>query len=184
MTAVTPLTPLKCAGYALPTPPRCGTWQIDPARSVLELRLRDLHRRSVLLAPIRHGDVSLTERAGTSAIRLRLGIAGIRHGTRRAARWLEAVGLDSLDQPSEFGSELFLAAPDGWRMSGRLSSANLDAMLVADVRIHSVSTQPNGQDAMVLTAAGTISRGHAPGLSNHTLGKRVTVRIAARMLHD
>ncbi|MDX6207494.1 MAG: hypothetical protein QOF39_3551 [Frankiales bacterium] len=184
MTAVTPLTPLKCAGYALPTPPRCGTWQIDPARSVLELRLRDLHRRSFLLAPIRHGEVHLTERAGTSAIQLRLGIAGIRHGTRRVARWREAVGLDSLDQPYEFGSELFLAAPDGWRMSGRLSAANLEAMLVADVRIHTVSTQPNGQDAMVLTAAGTISRGHAPGVSNHALGKRVAVHIAARMLHD
>jgi hypothetical protein len=57
-------------------------------------------------------------------------------------------------------------------------------MLVADVRIHTVSTQPNGQDAMVLTAAGTISRGHAPGLSNHALGKRVAVHIAARLLHE
>jgi hypothetical protein len=184
MTAVTRLTPMKCAGYALPTPPRPGTWRIDPTRSIVELRLRDLHRRSIVLAPIRHGDVSLNDRAGTSAIRLRLGIAGTRHGTRRAARWLEAVGLDSLEHSSEFGSELFLAAPDGWRMSGRLRAANLDAMLVADVRIHSVSTQSDGHDAMVLSATGTISRGPAPGLSDHTLGKRVAVRITARMLHD
>jgi hypothetical protein len=184
VTTVTPLTPLKCAGYALSTPPRSGTWRIDPRRSIVELRLRDLHRMSILLAPIRHGDVNLSDRAGTSAIRLRLGITGIRHGTRRAARWLEAVGLDSLENPSEFDSELFLAAPDGWRMSGRLRAENLDVVLVADVRIHNVSTQPDGHDAMVLTAKGTISRGPAPGIGQHTLGKRVGIRVAARMLHD
>jgi hypothetical protein len=37
---------------------------------------------------------------------------------------------------------------------------------------------------MILTAKGTIARGPAPGLSDHTLGKRVAVLIAARMLHD
>lgn len=51
MSISTLLSPLKCVGYALPTPPRPGSWLIDRQVCFIELRLPELHRTSVLEAP-------------------------------------------------------------------------------------------------------------------------------------
>jgi WhiB family redox-sensing transcriptional regulator len=75
MNPATLLTPLKGAGYQLAVPPRSGTWRIDQGFSVVELRVRELHRTSLLLVPISQGDVTLTEKGATRAIKLRLGSA-------------------------------------------------------------------------------------------------------------
>jgi hypothetical protein len=184
MTSATLLTPLKVAGYRLTIPPRSGIWRIDPKFSVFELRLRDGRRTSLLTAPVREGQLTLTEPVSTSTIRFRLDAAKLRHGTRRAAGWLQTAGLDNTSGPSLFASDIVLASPRGWRMSGRLRTQRLNELFIADVSIHSVSTHPNGRDAMVLTAVGSLARCRLPGLTQLALGKRVYVRLCADLIHD
>jgi hypothetical protein len=184
MTTSTLLCPLKCVGYALPTPPRSGSWLIDRRVSFVELRLRELHRTSVLEAPLQDGEVSLADTASVSGIQLQLGAAVTRRGSRRAGKWLRAAGLDSVDQLLRFDSRLLLASPHGWRMCGRLRGARLDAMLVADARLHDIHTQADGHDAMVVTANGSVERSRTPELNDILLGSRVAVRIHAYVVHD
>jgi uncharacterized protein YunC (DUF1805 family) len=184
MTATTHLTPLKSAGYALPLPPRTGNWQIDPTVSYIELRVRELHRTSVLEAPILGGEANVTDTASTSDIQLRLGSAFTRRASTRAGNWMRAAGLDSLEQPLRFDSQLLLASPQGWRMCGRLRAERLDALFVADARIHGVRTQTDGHDGMVITASGTITRARTRELSDALLHARVSVCIHAYLIHD
>jgi uncharacterized protein YunC (DUF1805 family) len=184
MTTTTLLTPLKSAGYALPLPPRTGNWQIDPTVSYIELRVRELHRTSVLEAPILDGEAEVTGTASTSKLQLRLGSAFTRRASTRAGNWMRAAGLDSLEQPLRFDSQILLASPQGWRMCGRLRAEHLDEMLIADARIHGVRTQTDGHDGMVITASGAITRARTRELSEALLHVRVNVRIHAYLIHD
>lgn len=181
---MTPLTPLRSAGYDLALPPRAGFWRVDPAGSFVQLCLRTLHRRSYFSAPVRQGSALLTDAAGTSAIDLRFDSHWTRRGTRQAVRWLDRQGFGSPEWPAVFGSSVLLASPDGWRMCGRLSAEHLDAVLVADARISGVRTDSNGHDAMLVHAVGAISRGQSLGVADFTLGPRVAVRIRTRLVHD
>jgi hypothetical protein len=184
MSIATLLSPLKCVGYALPTPPRTGSWLIDREVSFIELRMRELHRTSVLEAPLQDGEISLADTASVSGIQLRLGAAFARRGSRRAAQWLTAAGLDSVDEPLHFDSRLLLASPHGWRMCGRLRGARLDAMFVADAHLHDIHTQADGHDAMVMTACGSIERSRTHDLNDVLLGSRVAVRMHTHLIHD
>ena len=169
MTAPAPLMP---AGYALPAPPRTGSWRIDPGVSYLELRVRELHRTSVLEAAIVDGEAHLTATASTSGIWLQLG-AAVARGSSRATDWMRVAGLDSIAQPPRFHSGILLAAPHGWRMCGQLRAERLDAMLIADAQVHSVRTQTDGHDVMVMTARGAITRTGTRGLNAVLLRRRV-----------
>ena len=177
------LSPLKCVGYALPTPPRPGSWLIDREVSFIELRMREPHRTSVLEAPLQDGEVSLADTASGSGIQLHLGAAFTRRGSSRAANWLRAAGLDSVDEPLRFDSRLLLASPHGWRMCGRLRGARLDAMLVADADLHDVHTRADGHDAMVMIASGSIERSPTRDLNDVLLGSRVAVRMHMYLIH-
>lgn len=184
MSSSTLLSPLKCIGYALPTPPRPGSWHIDREASFIQLLVRELHRTSVLEAPLHDGELSLADTASVSGICLHLGAAFTRRGSRRAAGWLKAAGLDSVDEPLRFYSRLLLASPDGWRMCGRLRGARLDAMLVADAHLHDIHTQADGHDAMVMTATASIERSRTNDLNDKLLATRVAVRMHAYVIHD
>jgi hypothetical protein len=184
MTASRLLTPLKSAGYALPVPPRTGRWQIDPHVSFVELRVRELHRTSVLEAAIVDGAAHLTDTASTSGIRLQLGAAFARRESRRATSWMRLAGLDSIEQPPRFESRRLLAAPHGWRMCGQLRAERLDAMLIADARVHSVRTLTDGHDGMVMTASGAITRTRTGELSEVLLRSRVAIRIHTYLIHE
>jgi hypothetical protein len=150
----------------------------------MELRLRQLHRTRALEAPIASGVVSLADTASGCAIRLRLGAGLTRGGSRRAADWPRLTGLDSLERPLRFDSQLLLASPHGWRMCGRIRAEHLDSLLVADAHVHRVCTQPDGHDGMVVTAAGAIVRSRTHDLNDMLLGSRVAVRIHTYLIHD
>jgi hypothetical protein len=184
VTPVTDLTPMKGAGYALTVPPRAGTWRVEPARSFIQLRLRNLCRQSVFTASVGHGSARLTDVAATSAMDLRFDPSWTRRGTRPAAHWLDRHGFGNVDVPVAFGSSVLLASPQGWRMSGLLHADRLDAVLVADVRITEVRTRSDGRDAMFLNAIGSISRGPALGVSDWSLAPRVAVWIRAQLVHE
>jgi len=184
MTAATLLTPLKSAGYALAVPPRTGNWQIDPGVSYLELRLRELHRTSLLEAPIIHGQAHLTDTASTSWIQLQFGAAYGRRGSSRATAWMRSAGLDSRERPARYDSRMLLASPRGWRMCGQLHGESLDAMLIADAHVLNVLTRSDGRDAMVMTAYGCINRTRSGDLSQALVRSRVAVRIHAYLVHD
>jgi hypothetical protein len=184
MSTATMLSPLKSVGYELPIPPRSGDWQIDPELSFLELRVRQLHRTRALEAPIVAGLVRLADAASGCAIRIRLGAAPTRRGSNRATDWLRSAGLDSLDEPLRFDSQLLLASPYGWRMCGRIRAKHIDSLLVADAHVHRVCTQPDGHDGMVVTATGAITRTRTHDLSDMLLGSRVAVRMHTYLIHD
>ena len=184
MNAQPELTSLKGAGYGLPAPPRAGTWRIEPVRSFIQLRMRNLGRHSIFSAPVGHGSARLTDKAATSTIDLRFDPCWSRSGTRQAAAWLDRQGFGSVDVPAVFGSSILLASPDGWRMCGRLRAESMDAVLVADARITEVHTRRDGHDAMFVNAIGAISRGDAFSVSDFTLGPRVAVWIRAQLIHE
>ena len=180
----TVFSPLKRVGYALPTPPRPGSWLIDREASFIELRLRELCRTRLLTARLQDGEVSLADTASVSGIQLHVGTVSARHGSSHTTHWLRAAGLDAVDEPLSFDSRLLLASPHGWRMCGRLSSAHLDAMLVADAHLHDIHTQSDGHDAMVMTATGSIGRRRMHDVNDVLVGSRVAVRMHAHLIHD
>jgi hypothetical protein len=183
MTAAALLTPMRTPGYGLAVPPRAGTWRVNPAASYVQLCIRHAYRRSFFTTAVHQGAARLTDLAGSSAVELRFDSHWTGQGTHQAAQWLEQQGFGSVEFPGLFGSELILASPDGWRMSGWLSAARLETFLVADARIEGVRTQPNGQDAMLVRAVGAIPR-HRQGVRELQRTPRVSMRIQAQLIHD
>jgi len=184
VTATRSLTPLRCGGYGLPVPPRSGVWYLDPTLSSIELRVRELHRTSVLQAPAVDGVAQLTETAGTSSIELRFGPPSTHRASTGTGNWMRFAGLDSQTEPLRYGSGHVLASPHGWRMCGRLQAEHLDELLIADARIHDVYTRLDGHDAMDVIAVGAIRRPRSRQLGDALLRSRVTVRVRAHLVHD
>jgi hypothetical protein len=180
----TVFSPLKCVGYALPTPPRPGSWLVDRESSFIELRLRELYRTRVLTAPVQGGEVSLAATASVSGIQLQLGAVSARHGSSHTTHWLRAAGLDGDDEPWRFDSRLVLASPHGWRMCGRLRGTRVDAVFVADAHLCDIRTRSDGHDAMVMIATGSIDRRRFCDVNDALLGSRVAVRMRAHLVHD
>ena len=184
MTAVRGLSPLRAGGYGLPLPPRPGSWQVEPRRSTLELRVRELHRTSRLEAPVVAGEIAMTTAAGTSALALQFGAPSTEHASTMAGTWARDVGLDDPDQSLRYASSHVLASPYGWRSCGRLGSERFTALLVMDARIHAVYTRLDGHDAMDVTAVGAIRRPWTSRLGESLLRSRVLVRIRTHLVHD
>jgi len=184
VTATRGLSPLRAGGYGLPVPPRPGSWRVEPRRSCLELRVRELHRTSRLEAPVTAGEISMTPAAGTSALALQFGTPSTEYASVMTGAWARDVGLDDPDRPLRYASSHVLAAPHGWRSCGRFGSERFTALLVMDARIHAVYTRLDGHDAMDVTAIGAIRRPWTSRLGESLLRSRVLVRIRTHFVHD
>ena len=188
MTATRGLSPLRAGGYGLPAPPRPGSWRIEPGRSSLELRVRELHRTSRLAAPVVAGEISMTASAGTSALALHFGSPSTERASAMTSTWAHDVGLDDPDRPLRYASSHVLASPYGWRCCGRLGSersgGHFSALLVMDARIHAVYTRLDGHDVMDVTAIGAIRRPWTSRLGESLLRSRVLVNIRTHFVHD